>query len=82
MPIGLQGMPVQFSFLFVHIIVSMRRVVESTAIGVAEKVWVFLMLVALTYMHQFILLLSKIISKNSKQLDNFMIWSNQPQSIF
>lgn len=50
LPIALQEMLVQFSFLFIQIIVNMKGVVESAAVGVAEKVCVFLMLVASAYM--------------------------------
>lgn len=40
----------QFSFLFIQIIVNDMGVTESAAVGVAEKVCVFLMLVASAYM--------------------------------
>ena len=40
----------QFSFLFVQVIVNSMGVMESAAVGVAEKVCVFLMLVASAYM--------------------------------
>lgn len=49
-PIALQELLVQFSFLFIQIIVNGMGVVESAAVGVAEKVCVFLMLVASAYM--------------------------------
>lgn len=49
-PIGLQEMLVQFSFLFIQVVVNGMGVVESAAVGVAEKVCVFLMLVASAYM--------------------------------
>ena len=49
-PIALQELLVQFSFLFIQIIVNSMGVVESAAVGVAEKVCVFLMLVASAYM--------------------------------
>ena len=49
-PIGLQELLVQFSFLFIQVIVNSMGVVESAAVGVAEKVCVFLMLVASAYM--------------------------------
>lgn len=49
-PIGLQEMLVQFSFLFIQVIVNSMGVMESAAVGVAEKVCVFLMLVASAYM--------------------------------
>ena len=49
-PIGLQELLVQFSFLFVQVIVNSMGVMESAAVGVAEKVCVFLMLVASAYM--------------------------------
>ena len=49
-PIALQEMLVQFSFLFIQIIVNGMGVTESAAVGVAEKVCVFLMLVASAYM--------------------------------
>lgn len=41
---------VQFSFLFIQIIVNRMGVTQSAAVGVAEKVCVFLMLVASAYM--------------------------------
>ena len=49
-PIALQEMLVQFSFLFIQVVVNDIGVVESAAVGVAEKVCVFLMLVASAYM--------------------------------
>lgn len=49
-PIGIQEMLVQFSFLFIQVVVNRMGVVESAAVGVAEKVCVFLMLVASAYM--------------------------------
>ncbi|MEI0531389.1 MATE family efflux transporter [Brachyspira pilosicoli] len=49
-PIALQEMLVQFSFLFIQVIVNGMGVMESAAVGVAEKVCVFLMLVASAYM--------------------------------
>ncbi len=49
-PIALQDMLVQFSFLFIQIVVNGMGVNESAAVGVAEKVCVFLMLVASAYM--------------------------------
>lgn len=49
-PIGLQEMLVQFSFLFIQVVVNGMGVAESAAVGVAEKVCVFLMLVASAYM--------------------------------
>ena len=49
-PIALQELLVQFSFLFIQIIVNDMGVTESAAVGVAEKVCVFLMLVASAYM--------------------------------
>lgn len=49
-PIALQEMLVQFSFLFIQIIVNSMGVMESAAVGVAEKVCVFLMLVSSAYM--------------------------------
>lgn len=49
-PIALQELLVQFSFLFIQVIVNSMGVVESAAVGVAEKVCVFLMLVASAYM--------------------------------
>ena len=49
-PIGLQELLVQFSFLFIQVIVNGMGVTESAAVGVAEKVCVFLMLVASAYM--------------------------------
>ena len=49
-PIALQEMLVQFSFLFIQIIVNDMGVTQSAAVGVAEKVCVFLMLVASAYM--------------------------------
>lgn len=50
-PIALQEMLVQFSFLFIQVVVNRMGVMESAAVGVAEKVCVFLMLVASAYMH-------------------------------
>lgn len=49
-PIALQEMLVQFSFLFIQVAVNSMGVMESAAVGVAEKVCVFLMLVASAYM--------------------------------
>lgn len=49
-PIALQELLVQFSFLFIQIIVNGMGVTQSAAVGVAEKVCVFLMLVASAYM--------------------------------
>lgn len=49
-PIALQELLVQFSFLFIQVVVNGMGVVESAAVGVAEKVCVFLMLVASAYM--------------------------------
>ena len=49
-PIALQEMLVQFSFLFIQVVVNRMGVAESAAVGVAEKVCVFLMLVASAYM--------------------------------
>lgn len=49
-PIALQEMLVQFSFLFIQVVVNSMGVMESAAVGVAEKVCVFLMLVASAYM--------------------------------
>lgn len=49
-PIALQEMLVQFSFLFIQVVVNGMGVMESAAVGVAEKVCVFLMLAASAYM--------------------------------
>lgn len=49
-PIALQELLVQFSFLFIQVVVNTMGVVQSAAVGVAEKVCVFLMLVASAYM--------------------------------
>ena len=49
-PIALQEMLVQFSFLFIQVVVNSMGVIESAAVGVAEKVCIFLMLVASAYM--------------------------------
>lgn len=49
-PIALQELLVQFSFLFIQVIVNGMGVAQSAAAGVAEKVCVFLMLVASAYM--------------------------------
>lgn len=49
-PIALQELLVQFSFLFIQVIVNGMGVMESATVGVAEKVCVFLMLVASAYM--------------------------------
>lgn len=49
-PIALQDMLVHFSFLFIQVVVNGMGVVASAAVGVAEKVCVFLMLVASAYM--------------------------------
>lgn len=49
-PIALQELLVQFSFLFIQVLVNGMGVMESAAVGVAEKVCVFLMLVASAYM--------------------------------
>lgn len=45
-PIALQELLVQFSFLFIQVVVNSMGVMESAAVGVAEKVCMFLMLVA------------------------------------
>ncbi len=50
LPIGLQELLVQFSFVFVQMVVNDIGVNESAAIGVSEKVCVFLMLVSSAYM--------------------------------
>ena len=50
MPIALQELLVQFSFLFIQVVVNNMGVDESAAVGVAEKVCMFLMLVASAYM--------------------------------
>ena len=49
-PIALQELLVQFSFLFIQVVVNAMGVAQSAAVGVAEKVCVFLMLVASAYM--------------------------------
>lgn len=49
-PIALQELLVQYSFLFIQTVVNSMGVVESAAVGVAEKVCAFLMLVASAYM--------------------------------
>lgn len=49
-PIALQDMLVHFSFMFIQVIVNDMGVTESAAVGVAEKVCAFLMLVASAYM--------------------------------
>ena len=49
-PIALQELLVQFSFLFIQMVVNSMGVMESAAVGVAEEVCVFLMLVASAYM--------------------------------
>lgn len=49
-PIALQELLVQFSFLFIQVIVNGMGVMQSAAVGVAEKVCVFLMLVVSAYM--------------------------------
>ena len=49
-PIALQDVLVHFSFLFIQIVVNGMGVVESAAVGVAEKVCVFLMLTASAFM--------------------------------
>ncbi len=49
-PIALQELLVQFSFLFIQVVVNGMGVRESAAVGVAEKVCIFLMLVASAYM--------------------------------
>lgn len=49
-PIALQELLVQFSFLFIQAVVNGMGVVASAAAGVAEKVCVFLMLVSSAYM--------------------------------
>lgn len=50
LPIALQELLVQFSFLFIQVVVNGMGVDASAAVGVAEKVCVFLMLVASAYM--------------------------------
>lgn len=49
-PIALQELLVQFSFLFIQVVVNAMGVAQSAAVGVSEKVCVFLMLVASAYM--------------------------------
>lgn len=49
-PIALQELLVQFSFLFIQVLVNGMGVAQSAAVGVAEKVCVFLMLVSSAYM--------------------------------
>lgn len=49
-PIALQEMLVQFSFLFIQIVVNGMGVTQSAAVGVAEKAVGFLMLVGSAYM--------------------------------
>lgn len=49
-PIALQELLVRFSLLFIQVVVNSMGVMESAAVGVAEKVCVFLMLVASAYM--------------------------------
>lgn len=49
-PIALQEMLVQLSFLFIQVVVNGMGVMESAAVGVAEKVCAFLMLTASAYM--------------------------------
>lgn len=49
-PVALQDVLVQYSFLFIQVIVNGLGVEESAAVGVAEKVCGFLMLVASAYM--------------------------------
>ena len=49
-PIALQEMLVQLSFLFIQVVVNGMGVMESAAVGVAEKVCAFLMLAASAYM--------------------------------
>lgn len=49
-PIALQELLVQFSFLFIQVVVNSMGVMESAAVGVAEKACMFLMLVASAYM--------------------------------
>ena len=50
LPIGFQELLVQFSFLFIQIVVNGMGVRASAGIGVAEKVISFLMLVSSAYM--------------------------------
>lgn len=49
-PIALQEALVQFSFLFIQVVVNGMGVTESAAVGVAEKAVIFLMLVGSSYM--------------------------------
>lgn len=49
-PIALQELLVQFSFLFIQVVVNSMGVMESAAVGVAKKACMFLMLVASAYM--------------------------------
>ena len=49
-PIALQELLVNFSFLFIQVVVNSMGVMESASVGVAEKVCVFLMLVGSAYM--------------------------------
>ena len=48
--VALQEMLVQLSFLFIQVVVNGMGVMESAAVGVAEKVCAFLMLAASAYM--------------------------------
>ena len=49
-PIAVQDLMVSFSFLFIQVIVNDMGVTASAAVGIAEKVCAFLMLVASAYM--------------------------------
>src|SRR5699024_8475480 len=49
-PIALQELLVQFSFLFIQVVVNGMGVTQSAAVGVAEKAVGFLMLVGSAYM--------------------------------
>lgn len=73
-PIALQELLVQFSFLFIQVVVNGMGVVQSAAVGVAEKVCVFLMLVASAYMQS----ISAFVAQNN----GAGYWERSRQALF
>lgn len=73
-PIALQELLVQFSFLFIQVVVNGMGVVQSAAVGVAEKVCVFLMLVASAYMQS----ISAFVAQNN----GAGCWERSRQALF
>lgn len=73
-PIALQELLVQFSFLFIQVVVNSMGVNQSAAVGVAEKVCTFLMLVASAYMQS----ISAFVAQNNEAGR----WDRSRQALF